>query len=401
MKYQFVPRSKQVLKKTIWFGLLCGLLQSCTYVDDYLLGKDNTPIPEQMKPVDAKLNIDEQWSVSTDTLLKLKSNVKLKPAVHGNRVYVLNTDGRLLVLDAQNGHLVWDKSIGQSIVSGPTVESGYIVVGTRTADVIVLRQSDGQELWREKVSSEVLSKPAIGSNKVVVKTIDGNLYAFDLATGKKQWVINHGSPNLILKASSSPVIIDNAVFAGFSDARVVVADLESGRILWERNIAYPRGASDVERLVDIDADPIIRHGIAYLATYQGYVGALSLKNGEFLWSKPASVYSDMALDTNAVYVTDSDDIAWAFNRDNGHVKWKQLSFKARRLTAPVMMGQWLFIGDKTGYLHVLSSYNGEVIGRRALNGRLDVDPVVSGSRVYVLTANGKLSCFSLSAAPQA
>ena len=79
--------------------------------------------------------------------------------------------------------------------------------------------------------------------------------------------------------------------------------------------------------VDIDADPIVRGDVAYLASYQGYVGALSLKDGQFIWRKPASVYKNMAIDGNALYLTDSDDTIWSINRQNGQVNWKQVALK--------------------------------------------------------------------------
>ena len=150
----------------------------------------------------------------------------------------------------------------------------------------------------------------------------------------------------------------------------------------------------MERLVDIDADPIVRGNTVYLASYQGYIGALSLENGQFIWNKPASTFQNMAIDDNTLYMTDSNDIVWAFDRQTGFVKWKQISLKARGLTEPVLMGNRLVVGDKTGLVHLLSTQNGELIARTQLSGAIDIAPAVSGNRVYVMTANGKLNCLS-------
>lgn len=169
-----------------------------------------------------------------------------------------------------------DVLYGQSNLSmgfyGPSVADGYIALGTNASHVVLLKQSDGSSVWQANVSSDVLSKPAIAHKKVIAKTTDGNLYAFDLHSGEKIWVVDHGSPHLILKASSSPVVHGKVIFVGYSDGKLDAVDINFGH-LWQRSIAYANGASDVERLVDIDADPIVRNETIYLASYQGHVGA--------------------------------------------------------------------------------------------------------------------------------
>ncbi len=375
-----------------WMAVvLCILLQACTQVDDYVLGKDNTPKPKPLAPLTSKSNLVVKWSVPIGKANKLRTYLKLKPNIRGNIIYTAGATGLVQAVDKRKGHILWSKQLNEGVVSGPTVKDGYIVVGTDASNIVLLKQADGTELWRAKVSSDALSKSAIANHKVIVKTIDGNLYAFDLLTGEKIWVTDHGAPNLILKASSSPVIMDNLVLVGFSDGKLDAIDMSSGRAVWQRSIAYASGSSDVERLVDIDADPIVRNGIVYLASYQGYIGALALNNGQFIWNKPASTYKNLAIDVNTVYMTDSNDILWALDRQTGQVKWKQLSLKARGLTEPVLMGNRLVVGDKTGYLHVVDLQTGALISRTQLSGSIDISPAVSGKSVYVMTADGKLN----------
>ncbi|WP_028372939.1 outer membrane protein assembly factor BamB [Legionella lansingensis] len=383
------------MKKTLALVASVLLLQACNHLDNYMLGKDNTPPPAELEPIKPKVKLQQKWSVPLNA--KSNANLKLKPEIVGNVIYTADASGLIEAVDKTNGKLLWSKKLANGIVSGPSVSSGSIVVATDASTVILLKQVDGSELWTSKVSSEVLSKPVIAHSKVIAKTIDGNLYAFDIVSGEKLWVSEHGAPSLILKASSSPVVIgDQLVLVGYSDGKMDAVDLQTGRLVWQRSIAYASGASDVERLVDIDADPIIRGDIAYLASYQGYVGALSLKDGQFLWRKPASVYKNMAIDGHSLYLTDSEDIVWSINRQNGQVNWKQVALKARGLTEPVLMGNRLIIGDKTGLLHVLATSNGDLVSREQLSGAVGTAPSVSGKNIYVLTSNGKLNRFSVS-----
>lgn len=385
------------LMKFVLLLTLLGSILSCSKLDDYMLGKDNTPNPEPLKPIATKEKLVEKWSVPIGSSQKNSTFLKLKPVIRGNNVYTADASGIVQSMNKANGKQLWSKKINSVIISGPVVSQGYVVVGTDSSTIVVLKQENGDELWQSTLSGDVLAKPVVTHNKVIAKTIDGNLYAFDLTSGKQLWVSNHGSPSLILKASSSPVIVDNKLaLVGYSDGKMDAVDLQTGQVLWQRSIAYARGSSDVERLVDIDADPVVQGDVALLATYQGYVGAFALGQGQFLWRKPASTYSNIAVQGNTLFMTDSDDIVWAINKQNGQVNWKQVALKARGLTEPVLMGDRLIIGDKTGMLHVLSAQNGELVSRAQLGGAITIAPGVAGKNIYVMTANGKLSRFFVS-----
>ncbi len=380
-----------------WFFLICCILvQGCSKVDDFMFGKDNTPKPGVLSPLHSKLTLVENWSVPLGKPGQSSTYLKLKPEIKGNIIYVANANGVIDAVDKNTGQMVWAKQLRHGVVSGPTVADGHVVVGTNNSRVLVLNQTDGSELLKLKVSAEALSKPVINHQRLIVKTMDGYLYGFDIKTGQKLWAYEHGTPGLILKASSSPVIMGKQTLVGFSDGKLDAIDLESGRMIWQRSIAYASGASDVERLVDIDADPIVRGDTVYIATYQGYIGAVSLSSGEFLWRKPGSVYKNMAIDKETLYVTDSDDVVWAIDRKNGLIKWKQSTLKARGLTEPVLWGKRLIVGDRTGLVHVLSRKSGALISRIQLSGPIDIAPAVSGSSLYVMTAHAKLTRLSLS-----
>ncbi|CZH42991.1 TPA: outer membrane protein assembly factor BamB [Legionella pneumophila] len=384
------------MKIRILVLILCALTQGCTYVDDYMLGKDNTPQPKELKEIQPKVKMAQSWTTPVGKAHKANEYLNIKPAIRGDIIYTADASGLVQAVNRKDGQIKWSTALKNNIVSGPTVAAGYVAVGTNASTLVLLNQSDGKEIWQNKVSAEVLAPPAISHQKIIAKTIDGKVYAIDAVNGKQLWVADHGAPSLVLKASSSPIIVDDLVLVGFSDGKLDALELQTGRLIWQRSIAYGTGASDVERLVDIDSDPIISNNVAYLATYQGYVGALSLSNGQFIWRKPASVYKNMLLSHNNLYFTDSNDVLWSLNSSTGQVNWKQTSLKARGLTAPALVGGNLAVGDKTGYLHILSTQTGELLGRSQLSGGVTVSPSVSGKNMYVLTNNGMLNQLSVS-----
>lgn len=370
---------------------LCVLAQGCNKIDDYMLGKDNTPHPKELKQIDSKLKVIQNWSAPVGKANKNLGYLKLQPVVKNGLIYTADASGLVQAVSKSNGSIKWSTTLKHSLVSGPSVAGGAVAVGTNNSSLVLLDQATGKKLWQVKLSGELLSAPAIAHHKVVAKTIDGKVYAFDLANGKQLWMVEHGSPNLILKASSSPVIVGNQVLIGFSDGKLEALELDSGRVVWQRSMAYATGSSDVERLVDIDADPVIKDKVAYLATYQGYIGALSLESGEFLWKKPGSVYKNILLHSNTLYVTDTNDVLWSIDSKTGQVNWKQTALKARGLTEPVLVGKDLVVGDKNGYLHFLDTQAGDLLARSQVSGGVSSAPIVVGRKLYILTNNGMLN----------
>lgn len=376
--------------------VLCGLMQGCSQVDDYLLGKDNTPQPKSLTPIESKLKVSQNWSSPVGKAHKNNQYLKLQPVISGGLVYTADASGLIQAVSKNQGTIKWSTQLKQGIVSGPSVADGYIAVGTNTSSLVVLNQADGKRLWQAKLSGEVLSPPVLSHHKLIAKTIDGKVFAFDSSTGKQLWAVEHGSPGLVLKASSSPVVVGDLVLIGFSDGKLEALDVTTGRSAWQRSIAYAVGSSDVERLVDIDSDPIVKNNVAYLASYQGYIGALSLSDGQFVWRKPGSVYKNMLLAANTLYITDSNDILWSIDSRTGHVNWKQNALKARGLTEPALVGNDLVLGDKTGYLHFISTQTGELLARHQLPASVISAPNVSGRNLFVLTDNGMLNQLSVS-----
>jgi outer membrane protein assembly factor BamB len=381
-------------KKIILF-IFCSLLQACAQVDDYLLGKDNTPKPQALEPVNSPVKVAQNWSVPAGSSYKSHAQTKHRPALQGNILYTADNNGLVQAVDSGDTKVLWTLALNKEITSGPVVNYGVVALGTADANLILINQASGKLLWQSPVSGEILANPVITQNKIFVKTLQGNVYAFDKATGNRVWKAEHTSPDLVLKASSSPVVMGELLLVGFSDGKLDAFHVNTGALIWERSIAYASGSSDVERLVDIDADPIVQGNIVYLASYQGYLGALSLTDGQFIWRKPASIYKNMAIGDQALFVTDSEDVLWSIDKKNGQVNWKQTALKARGLTEPVLMDKHLIVGDKTGLLHVIALDTGGLQARSQLSGAIDAAPVVARDKLYVQTTNGMLNQLSV------
>lgn len=389
-------------RKLILTTLFCLTLTGCNTINNFMLGKDNTPPPAKLTDFQPTLPVSQTWEVGagkgTDG-----TYLEMAPALDSQYVYTADVNGRIMAFDRQTGKKYWETDLKKTnsynkLLTGPVVSEGYLATSNKDAQVIVFDANSGEKLWSKTVSNEVFAPPTIAEGKVFIKTVDGRVYAFDEQSGERSWVYDHGTTPLIMRAGSSPQVMLGIVIVGFADGKLAGFRADTGQLLWEKAVAIPQGATEVERMDDIDANPIIKDGVAYVASYQQNVSAMSLETGEFLWKKDnISTFNNMAIDQTALYVVDDRSIIWAIDRNSGAILWKQKVLHNRRLTSPaVVTDKALVVGDYEGYIQWLSLEDGHIIARtRPTNSAIFSQPAVDGDSVYVLTSNGDLAAYQV------
>ncbi len=347
------------------------------------------------KKFESKIAIKELWDgrygKGADELY-----LKLLPAALNEHLFTADRDGRVMAIDASTGKVVWEERDKKRLISGgPGVGEGMVFVGTSEAQVIARNAESGKKEWIADVSSEVLAAPVAAEGIVAVRTGDGKLYALDAANGREKWVFDRTIPTLTLRGTASAVIHGGMVIAGFDNGRMTALDLETGKELWETRLAEPTGRSELERLVDIDAEPVIRDETVYIDSFQGRVAAVALGDGSLEWTRDISSYTEVAVDDENVYVADERGYVWALSRADGSSVWQQKQFKNRQLTGPLRYRDYVIVGDFEGYLHWLDAESGEVVGRGRIDDeRIIAKPIDLGGAIAGYSSTGKMAAFS-------
>lgn len=340
----------------------------------------------------SSMNVGVAWSSSSGGGRGTSGHyLRLQHDIANGIVYTASYQGVVTASNASTGNILWKKELKRNISSGVAVLKNVVVVGTTSGAVIALNAEHGNEIWRAQVPSEVIATPRIANDRVLIKTESGDLQALDIATGRLRWSYHQNPPELMLRGGSAPTIVGNRVFAGFSDGQLVSLNLENGQLLWSRAITFPRGASAVERLVDIGSEPKVHDGIIYVVTYQGKLAALQMNTGNVIWEREMSSHVGLAVDARSVYAVDENSHVWAMDRLTGRVRWHQDQLEGRGLTQPVFQSGALVVGDNEGYLHWLSVQNGQFLVRHSVDSkRLLATPQVYGNHLVVLSSSGKL-----------
>ncbi len=392
-----------------WLVLLCAFAMSgCSW-----FSKKTGNEPMELVDFEETLDLDKVWSHGIGEGQN-KGFSSLTPALDGDAIYAVDYEGLVVAMNSQTGKKLWKRTINESkeglwaqskglfsaadpnrqIVGGIAAENGLLLVATYAGEVMALSEETGDELWRKQLPGEVVSAPRTNGSVVAAQTVNGKLFALDAKTGEQLWFYDNPPPVLTLRGTPSPIVADTAIYAGFSNGRMMAFNPANGLILWEQRIASPKGRSELERMVDIHSSPVIKDGVIYVGTYQGRISALARGTGKPLWGQDGSTSESVALSGDKLFVSHADGKLIAYNSTTGEQLWSNEKMLRRLLNGPQVFGDYVAVVDFEGYMHVVNQSDGEFVARTKVDGKGARAPMLTdGETLYVYTNSGKLIAY--------
>ncbi len=365
--------------------------------------KDNSEPPAELTAFNPEIRLDLRWADRAVEGVE-QQFLFLTPVLGKDRITMAGRDGRLVSLALNNGDELAVTDLNLTLSAGIGGNDKLWLLATRDARVIAVNADDGKVIWSARVPSEVLARPLLHQDTVIVRTVDGQVLSLDASNGKTRWSYQQVLPALTLRGNSEPILARDKIFVGLDNGRAIALSAGTGEVLWDIVLAAPEGRSEVQRLVDVDGQAELYGRVLYATSFQGRLAAIDVERGQFLWTRPFSSYSGISIDDKAIYSTDDRGHIWAIDRLNGATLWKQDALTARDVTRPVLLGDYLVVGDYAGYLHVLSRFDGHFVGR-ILAGDQDSDsdnvfssehsgilvpPLVKDQQVFVTARDGSI-----------
>ncbi|NND81516.1 MAG: outer membrane protein assembly factor BamB [Gammaproteobacteria bacterium] len=322
----------------------------------------------------------------------------ISPALLGAHLYAAAPNGRVEKLSADSGKRVWQTKLKKERISaGVGVGSGLVLVGTDQGVLYALNQSDGSVAWSQQLSTEILASPVVDNNIVVARAGDGKVYGMAAFDGRIIWTISRQLPKLTLRGDSRPLLFGGVVFTGFSDGTLAAIAAANGRALWDFPISFPRGTSEIDRLADIDTNPLLVGDFIYVSSYQEVTHALNIQEQRILWSADVSSFHSIAYDAAHLYISDKQGVVHQVDRSSGAKTWSQTGLRLFSVSAPISYGRYVLVADGKGTLYVLSKEDGRYLGKHRLGADTIVgEPIVENGVVYILDSGGNLQAFSIS-----
>jgi outer membrane protein assembly factor BamB len=355
--------------------------------------KDNSEPPAPLTKIENAMPVYVEWKVDAGEGLDTAS-YNMQPLLNQGQIFSVDTEGMVMSIDAENGNENWISFTRLASITGLAGAEGVIIASSKNGDLIAydIEEKNLKQRWAIRLKGEIRAAPAIAGEQVFVRTVDGKLSALSLSDGSIQWTVSRRVPALSLTGNSRPLIEGDLVIVGFDDGKISAFSRDDGQTVWETTISNPSGRTEIERMVDLDGQFIFRDGIIYISSYQGRLAAIQATDGNVLWSRKFSSYQSIDADEEALYLSSDDSHIWSVDRRTGSAFWKQEVLHARKITAPMIIGENLVVADLEGYVHWFDKSDGTLLGRvRPSKSRYIAKPVKWQNKVIVIDSDGLLS----------
>jgi outer membrane protein assembly factor BamB len=369
---------------------------------------------KRLEPIAEEFEPEKIWSKDIGKGVKGYFS-RLKPAYAYDTLYVADRHGKVVAFNPEDGKRLWQRNFaeykkkgffsfitrlwqsGESAKIGGGLGVAYekVFFGTENGDVYALDAKTGETVWQQQVKGEVLAEPAIDAGIVAFNTGAGTLFALDAETGEQRWTYESEVPPLSLRGVAAPVADSGGIITGTATGRLAVVIADTGQVAWEQTIGKPTGATELQRIIDIDGKPLVLAGIAYVISYDGTLAAVEIRSGRVVWSREYKSSRSISIDGNSLFVVDSNSNIYALDRRNGIELWSQGGLNDRNVTAAQPVSDYLVLGDRYGIMHWIRQDDGEIVARARVGGNdedesIYVTPVVEGNTVYTQTRDGKV-----------
>ena len=342
--------------------------------------------PAELQPFTPVVSARQSWTNRIGPV-----TFPMQASVAPDGVGVAGDDGTVALLDAQTGRDIWRLALNTPIAAGVGGDGKVLAVVTKANEVVAMQA--GRELWRQKLNAQAFTAPFVAGERVFVLAADRSVNAFDGQTGRKLWTQQRPAEPLVLRQSGVMLAVGDMLVVGLS-GRLAGLNPSSGSVQWEVPIATPRGINDVERLVDLVGSASRIGESVCVRAFQTSIGCVNTVRGSLSWAKPANGVTGIQGDDRMLFATEADGTVIGMKRSDGERLWSSERLRYRGLTAPLVAGRSVVIGDATGLLHLLSREDGTLVNRLITDGSaIAAAPVLAGNTVIAVTRSGSIFGF--------
>ena len=345
-------------------------------------GGSAKPVPADLGANVAVLGVRQAWTARIGNVAGLPMDVHAA----GNVVTLASADGVVAAIDARTGGDLWRATLGQPLSAGVGSDGKTAAVVSRENALIAL--DAGRERWRQPLPAQVFTPPLVAGGRIFVQAADRSVAAFDASTGRRLWSQQRPGEPLILRQAGVLLAVGDTLVVGLS-GRLVGLNPDNGSVRWEAPVASSRGTNDVERLVELVGRTSRVGDSVCVRSFQTAVACVHAGRGAVAWTLPASGAEGVHGDGESVFGTEGNGSVVAWRRSDGGKLWSSDRLKHRKLTAPLLLGRSVVVGDDSGWVHLLSRSDGAPLNRLATDGSpIAAAPAMAADTLVVVTRNG-------------
>lgn len=330
-------------------------------------------------------------------------DIKLNlPVIFNNKLYALDNNGKLSLIDIKNNKKLWSKKLFKTnfFVNNydPKIYANnsilYAHMGHNKIKAVNL--VSGDVMWTKKISSLIISKPIVKDNILYLLSDDNKFYALNATNGDINWVHKTISNPNVIYGSPDPVFYKDYVIISYSSGEVFALNRNNGQEIWSDNLNSNNIINSNYYLNDIDATPIIIKDKLYIVSNSGMMKVIKINSGEVIWQKEIASITNFHINKNYIYILDNDAKLIALALNDASIKWvKQLrAFENNKkpndkiiYNGLIMADNKLIINSQNGMMFFISPFNGDILGKINLNIDNFHSPIIIKNKIYLMGKN--------------
>ena len=131
--------------------------------------------------------------------------------------------------------------------------------------------------------------------------------------------------------------------------------------------------TDIDRLSDVLSKPIINETEVYAVSTSGDLASIDRRNASTIWTRKISSFNNIVFDGFDIYLAHRSDSLYSLDpKNSGKTNWRNADLQYRRITNPIITGNYIAVGDFDGYIHLLNSETGIVEGRAQISSGVPI-----------------------------
>ena len=203
------------------------------------------------------------WTYFTD------GPVRSSPRIAQGHVFIGSDDGLMHAINTASGRASWKTDIGAPIRSSPFVSDEFVYFGSEAGDFTCV-DFRGDVRWRFKAKRGITSSPVVVEDAVYFCSMDSTLYALDANSGWVVWRFRLGKGSI-----STPYVVGNLLYTGAADNAIYCIDIRSAKEMWRHTTDH-----------QVAGSPIVFKDAVYCGSVDGHLYCLDAQSGRLRWKFP-------------------------------------------------------------------------------------------------------------------
>ncbi len=230
-------------------------------------------------------------------------DLEASPLLHGEKIYVGNTDGIFYCVNRSTGEQLWKFELPGNVrhkgIRSSAAGSGEMIVfGAEDGAIYALNAETGVQLWRHTTGAGIVATPCIADGNVYVGDLDGTISAVDLQTGTLRWKFEAGT-SIYASASFAP----NMILVGTTGGMMFGLNATTGAMAWKTDLGSV-----------INSGATIAGNILYVGTLKKMLFGLNIADGSIMLKQEVGgrIKTSPAVANGRLYVATDEKNVLAF-----------------------------------------------------------------------------------------